>query len=152
VPDRGLYVHLPFCPYICPYCDFAKWPVARSRAQEYMAALESEIAHAEEFAATTVFLGGGTPNAYEPPVVGALVERLRRNFALPPGAEISVEANPDASLCASFREYREAGVNRLSFGVQSFVEEELRVLGRRHTPDDVAAAVARARTDGLQNI
>lgn len=152
MPDRGLYVHLPFCPYICPYCDFAKWPLARSRAQEYMAALESEIAHAAEFAATTVFLGGGTPNAYEPPVVGALVERLRRNFALPPGAEISVEANPDASLCASFREYREAGVNRLSFGVQSFVEQELRVLGRRHTPDDVAAAVARARTDGLQNI
>ena len=61
-------------------------------------------------------------------------------------------SNPDAALCTSFREYGDAGVNRLSFGVQSFVEEELRVLGRRHTPDDVSAAVARARADGLRNI
>ena len=152
MPGRGLYVHLPFCPYICPYCDFAKWPLARSRAREYMVALENEIARAPGFTATTVFLGGGTPNTYDPPVVAALVERLRQRFALPEEAEISVEANPDAALCTSFREYGDAGVNRLSFGVQSFVEEELRVLGRRHTPDDVSAAVARARADGLRNI
>ena len=152
MPGRGLYVHLPFCPYICPYCDFAKWPLARSRAREYMVALENEIARAPGFTATTVFLGGGTPNTYDPPVVAALVERLRQRFALPEEAEISVEANPDAALCTSFREYGDAGVNRLSFGVQSFVEEELRVLGRRHTPDDVSAAVARARADGLLNI
>ena len=152
MPGRGLYVHLPFCPYICPYCDFAKWPLARSRAREYMVALENEIARASGFTATTVFLGGGTPNTYDPPVVAALVERLRQRFALPEEAEISVEANPDAALCTSFREYGDAGVNRLSFGVQSFVEEELRVLGRRHTPDDVSAAVARARADGLRNV
>ncbi len=150
--NPSLYVHLPFCPYICPYCDFAKWPLSRSRAARYLSALECEIERAPKFAAATVFLGGGTPNAYEPGVVAALVERLRRSFAVPSGVEISAEANPDAGLCASFAEYRAAGVNRLSFGVQSFVEEELRVLGRRHSPDDVAQAVARARADGFGNL
>jgi oxygen-independent coproporphyrinogen-3 oxidase len=145
-------VHLPFCPYICPYCDFAKWPIARSRAADYLQALEAEIARAPQFAAATAFFGGGTPNAYQPEAVAGLVERVRARFALPPDAEITVEANPDAALCEGFELYRAAGVNRLSFGVQSFVEDELRVLGRRHSADDVARAVARARAAGFENV
>ena len=148
----GVYVHLPFCPYICPYCDFAKWPLRRSHAERYLVALEREIAAAPPFVATTLFLGGGTPNTYAPERIAALVELLRARFALPPGAEVTIELNPDLDLCAGFAAYRAAGITRASFGVQSFVPEELRTLGRRHSPSDVAEAVRRARAAGFANV
>jgi oxygen-independent coproporphyrinogen-3 oxidase len=148
----GLYVHLPFCPYICPYCDFAKWPLRRSQADRYLAALETEIAAVPDFRATTLFLGGGTPNTYAPDRIAALVGLLRARFALPAGAEVTIELNPDLELCEGFAAYRAAGIDRASFGVQSFVLEELRTLGRRHTPGDVAEAVRRVRDAGFANV
>ena len=151
-PAGGLYVHLPFCPYICPYCDFAKWPLRRSQAENYLSALEAEIEAAPAFRATTLFLGGGTPNTYDPERLAALVERLRARFALPAGAETTVELNPDLELCTGFAAYRSAGINRASFGVQSFVPEELLTLGRRHSPADVVEAVRRARAAGFANV
>jgi oxygen-independent coproporphyrinogen-3 oxidase len=101
---------------------------------------------------STVFFGGGTPNTYEPEAIARLTGALRERFDVPDGAEITVEANPDAALCTGFATYREAGVNRLSFGVQSFVESELRILGRRHSPQDVADAFAAARDAGFANV
>jgi oxygen-independent coproporphyrinogen-3 oxidase len=153
-PPGGLYVHLPFCPYICPYCDFAKWPLLRSRAARYVAALEQEIARARAFDARTLFLGGGTPNALDPGAIAHVVERVRARFAPGGFAEATIELNPDLDLCSveAFRTYRAAGLDRFSFGVQSFVPEELATLGRRHTPDDVAAAMQRARAAGLRNV
>jgi oxygen-independent coproporphyrinogen-3 oxidase len=148
----GLYVHLPFCPYLCPYCDFAKWPRRKSSAQRYLEALQCELESAPPFRATTLFLGGGTPNTYEPETIARLVGVLSRCFALAPGAEATIEMNPDPPLCGGFERYREAGINRVSLGVQSFAAAELAVLGRRHSAEDAAEAVRRARAAGIANV
>jgi oxygen-independent coproporphyrinogen-3 oxidase len=147
-----LYVHLPFCPYLCPYCDFAKWPLRRSTAARYLLALEAQIAAAPALRAQTLFFGGGTPNTYPPAVLAGLVARLRERFALPEGAEISVEVNPDRALCEGFEAYAAAGINRLSIGVQSFDASELARLGRRHRAGDVVEVVRRARAAGFLDI
>jgi oxygen-independent coproporphyrinogen-3 oxidase len=116
--------------------------------------LEREIDSAPAFAATTLFLGGGTPNTYEPARIAALVARLRERFAPAGFAETTIELNPDAELCTpeAFAAYAAAGIDRLSFGVQSLVPSELRTLGRRHSPEDVATAFRRARAAGLENL
>lgn len=153
-PSGGLYVHLPFCPYVCPYCDFAKWPLRRTDAERYLRALDAQIAAAPAFSASTLFLGGGTPNTYGAVEVAALVDRLGARFAPGGLSEASVEMNPDPDLCTAdvFSAYRAAGIDRVSFGVQSFVPSELATLGRRHAPHDVGAAIARARAAGIANI
>ncbi len=150
----GLYVHLPFCPYLCPYCDFAKWPLRRSDAARYLAALDAQTQTARAFAAQTLFLGGGTPNTYAAGSVAALVTRLRERFAPAGFAEATIEMNPDPELCSEevFAIYRAAGVDRVSFGVQSFVASELATLGRRHAPRDVGDAIAKARAAGIGNV
>lgn len=148
----GLYVHLPFCPYVCPYCDFAKWRYDAPAARRYLRALEAEIAAAPPFSATTAFFGGGTPNTYAPDEFATLLAALRDRFALPEGAEISTEVNPDLGLCEGFAVYRRAGVSRLSIGAQSFEAAELRVLGRQHVPGDVRETVRRARDAGFENV
>jgi oxygen-independent coproporphyrinogen-3 oxidase len=148
----GVYVHLPFCPYICPYCDFAKWAWDDARAAAYLTALHAEIAHAPQVRAQTLFFGGGTPTTYDAAAIGALVAEVRARCHLPIDAEVTVEANPDPTLPERLAGLRAAGVTRLSIGVQSFVPAELRVLGRRHTPDDVARAVAAARAAGFANV
>jgi len=151
-PSAGVYVHLPFCPYICPYCDFAKWAWDEDGAARYLAALRSELASAPPVQATTLFFGGGTPTTYGPEVIASLVDDVRGRFNLPAGAEITVEANPDPSLVHRLGGLYAAGVNRLSIGVQSFDPGELRVLGRRHTPADVAGAMQAARAAGFRNV
>ncbi|GAC1583667.1 MAG: radical SAM family heme chaperone HemW [Candidatus Elarobacter sp.] len=148
----GVYIHLPFCPYICPYCDFAKWAWDDARAARYLGALRAELANAPQVEARTLFFGGGTPTTYGPDVIASLVDDVRARFGLPAGAEISVEANPDPSLAHRLAGLYAAGANRLSIGVQSFDARELRVLGRRHTARDVANAVGAARIAGFRNV
>ncbi len=149
----GIYVHLPFCPYICPYCDFAKWPMAKTRAAQYLDALQAEIATATPEPAATIFYGGGTPNAYGAEQIGALTRVLRERFP-PIGArrEISIELNPELARDDDFTQYVEAGIDRASIGVQSFVRDEIATLGRRHTMPDVARAVALARRAGIRSV
>jgi oxygen-independent coproporphyrinogen-3 oxidase len=151
-PEAGVYVHLPFCPYICPYCDFAKWAWDDGRAAEYLSALRAELGAAPRVRARTLFFGGGTPTTYDAATIGALIGEVRARFALPPDAEITAEANPDPSLAGQLGALRAAGVNRLSIGVQSFEPVELRVLGRRHSPDDVREVVRAARAAGFTNV
>jgi oxygen-independent coproporphyrinogen-3 oxidase len=148
----GVYLHLPFCPYICPYCDFAKWAWDDARAARYIDALRAEIASAPLVQARTLFFGGGTPTLYTAEIIGSLIGDARARFELPHGAEVTTEANPDPSLAARIPGLRDAGVNRLSIGVQSFEPQELRVLGRRHTAADVANAVRAARAAGFENV
>jgi oxygen-independent coproporphyrinogen-3 oxidase len=150
--NAGVYVHLPFCPYICPYCDFAKWAWDDARAARYLAALRAELARAPLVRARTLFFGGGTPTTYSPEALGALIGDVRARFALPAEAEITTEANPDPALAARIPGLFAAGVNRLSIGVQSFDPRELKVLGRRHTAADVADAVHAARAAGFTNL
>lgn len=148
----AIYVHLPFCPHVCPYCDFAKWAWDEGAAQRYLSALAAEIDAAPDVRGTSLFLGGGTPNAHPPEVLARLVRRLRERFALSSDAEMTLEANPNVELLERFELVRAAGINRISFGVQSMVAQELRALGRRHRADDVVAAVAAARAAGFTNI
>jgi oxygen-independent coproporphyrinogen-3 oxidase len=149
----GVYVHLPFCPYICPYCDFAKWPIRRSRATRYLEALHAQIERCVSELAATIFLGGGTPNAYTAAQISTLVQKLGRHFAAPPGRrEVSIEVNPELVADGDFASYAAAGINRVSIGVQSFDADEVRVLGRKHTVGDVARSVAWARDAGIRSI
>ena len=150
--NAALYVHWAFCPYVCPYCDFAKWAYDERAADRYVRALEAEIASARPVEATTVFYGGGTPNAYAPHVLVKILAALRARFGVREGAEVSAEVNPDRGLTDGFDVLHAGGINRLSIGVQSFVPEELRGLGRRHTADDVAESVRRARAGGFTNV
>jgi len=147
----GIYVHLPFCPYICPYCDFAKWPHRRSAAQRYLTALDAEIARAPSEPAGTIFYGGGTPNSYDAQTIAALTHRLRERFPSP-AQEISIEINPDLVQPGDFEVYREAGINRVSIGVQSFDASEIVTLGRKHTPEQVTSVVHAARVAGIPSI
>ena len=150
----GVYVHLPFCPYICPYCDFAKWPHKRSAASRYLQALNAEIdaARSAQESFESVFFGGGTPNTYSALEIAQLVERLRRAFPGPPDRETTIEVNPELVDFAALQTYREAGVNRLSIGVQSFVPQEIRTLGRRHTAEQVERVVRTAREAQIRSL
>jgi oxygen-independent coproporphyrinogen-3 oxidase len=139
----GVYVHLPFCPYICPYCDFAKWPMAATKATRYLKALFAEIEATPPERAATLFLGGGTPNSYNSATISELLARLQQRFG--PFEEVSIEVNPDLVGDHDFAVYREAGVTRVSIGVQSFVPAEIATLGRKHEPNDVGRVVASAR-------
>jgi oxygen-independent coproporphyrinogen III oxidase len=146
----GVYVHLPFCPYICPYCDFAKWPLRASPATRYLQALYAELEQARSETAATIYLGGGTPNAYDASTLTQLVRRLRERFG---GArEISVEINPELVRDGDLERYRRAGINRLSIGVQSFDEREIRTLGRKHTGAQIEGVVARARAACIESV
>jgi oxygen-independent coproporphyrinogen III oxidase len=149
----GIYVHLPFCPYICPYCDFAKWPLQRTRAAGYLQALRREIEGTPAQRATTIFFGGGTPNAYDATDVAALTSDLVRRFSLEGSVrEVSIELNPDLVKNDDVAQYVHAGINRVSIGVQSFEPGEVRTLGRRHSRVDVERAFAQARAAGVASV
>jgi len=146
----GVYVHLPFCPYICAYCDFAKWPFKRSAAERYLRALEGEIEAAPYIRASTLYFGGGTPNTYAAQAIALLVERLRARFG--PFEEATIEANPDLVKDEDLDAYARAGIDRLSIGVQSMIPQEIQTLGRRHTLADVERVVSSARKTGLRSV
>jgi len=151
----SLYVHIPFCEKKCAYCDFYS-VASRSGMQDFLAALGREIELAapagEGRSFETVFFGGGTPSLLPPPAVAEILARLRGAFVVLPNAEITLEANPGAVAEGNLDGYRTAGVNRLSIGVQSFLEEELRFLGRIHGAAEARAVVRRARGAGFANI
>jgi oxygen-independent coproporphyrinogen-3 oxidase len=150
----GVYVHLPFCPYICPYCDFAKWPARASATGRYLDALYAELASEARAPAATFFLGGGTPNAYDASSIARLVTRLHEHFPAPDETprETTVECNPELVEAGDFATYRAAGVTRVSVGVQSFDLGEIETLGRKHTPEMVREVVARGREASLDSI
>lgn len=149
----GIYVHLPFCPYICPYCDFAKWPHKASAGRRYMEALLQEIdAEPPGTGEYTVFLGGGTPNTYAPAVIADLLRRIEGKFSTPSRPEVTIEVNPELVTGAALEAYSAAGVTRLSIGVQSFVEGELRTLGRCHDTGMVRTAIRAAREAGIGSV
>ncbi len=149
----GIYVHLPFCPYICPYCDFAKWPMRRSSATRYFEALLRELEREAPEAAETIFLGGGTPNSYDSSEIASLVTRLRERFSGGrPMREISIEVNPELVRPDDFGTYRAAGIDRVSIGVQSFEPAEIATLGRKHTLQQVRDAVELARLASMRSV
>jgi oxygen-independent coproporphyrinogen-3 oxidase len=149
----GLYLHVPFCSSICNYCNFNRGLFEAGLKDRYVAALEGEIRRAgagEQ--ADTIFFGGGTPSLLEPEEVGRLIAACRDSFDVTSDAEVTLETNPETSSAERMERFRAAGVNRISFGVQSFREEELRRLGRLHSADRARAALREARKAGFTNI
>jgi oxygen-independent coproporphyrinogen-3 oxidase len=156
IPDTaaGIYVHIPFCDRICPYCDFAVVRTRHDAIARYCAALHDEIERAALTAGgvATVYFGGGTPSALPPARIAALTAQLRARFAFDPGAiECTLEANPSRGT-ADLEHWRLAGINRLSVGVQSFDDAELHRLGREHSAADAANFLDAARAAGFENV
>ena len=153
--EFGIYVHIPFCVRKCDYCDFLSGSAPASVRQRYVQALIKEVHLTEEKTAGTVksiFFGGGTPSMLEPEQMKELLEALLTNFDVQPRAEISMEINPGALRPETLTAYRRAGVNRLSIGLQSAHNEELRALGRIHTYEQFTESYALSRQAGFTNI
>ena len=163
----GLYVHIPFCSAICNYCNFNRGLFDAALKARYVDALVLEIERAGRgrrdrpghgdrrmrvSAADTIYFGGGTPSLLEPDEIGRIIAACRAAFDVAGDSEITLEANPESVDEARLAGFRAAGVNRLSFGVQSFREPELRRLSRLHTVDRARAAVAEARAAGFDNL
>ncbi len=152
---RSLYLHIPFCERKCEYCDFTS--VAGATGSEaYMGALNAEVRRIGErlgpLALDTVFIGGGTPSLVEPALLAGLIATVRSTFSVTADAEVTMEANPSSITAGRARVWREAGVNRISIGVQSLETDALRFLGRVHDADRALAAVAEVREAGFTSI
>ena len=152
----GLYLHIPFCAHVCPYCDFNTYAGLDAIIPRYVSALEREIdrqgAALGGATAATVFFGGGTPSVLPTHDVARLVRACRDAFELAADAEVTLEANPNWVDEAYFVGLLEAGVNRLSVGVQTLRRRGLRALGRLHEAADASSAVVAARAAGFDNI
>ncbi len=150
----GLYLHIPFCEVKCTYCHFAISPgqAFDERQERYLLALLTEIGDAESASADSLYFGGGTPSLLAIPRFKRLMHEVRRHFSLDPGAEVTLEANPKDLDLDGYRTLREAGVNRLSLGVQSFDDVVLAEMGRRHSAGDSRQAFADARRAGFDNV
>jgi oxygen-independent coproporphyrinogen III oxidase len=154
--DFGIYIHIPFCAHICPYCDFNTYAGQSARIPSYVQAVAREIPRwAQKFDSRTagsIFVGGGTPSLLSPEQIQELLASCRNSFDLASDVEVTIEANPnnlDVGYCS---ELLEAGVNRLSIGAQTLDRRGLRVLGRLHEADQVASAVRAARIAGFENL
>src|SRR5229473_1030106 len=154
----SLYVHIPWCQSKCPYCDFnshaaSSWPEA-----DYTRALISELEHRVGSAPysggriKTIFFGGGTPSLFDPKSIGEIIDAADRLCGIEPDAEITLEANPGTVDAAKLSGMRAAGVNRLSFGAQSFNPTTLKFLGRIHSADETRAAATMAHRAGFDRL
>jgi oxygen-independent coproporphyrinogen III oxidase len=150
----GLYLHIPFCSAICNYCNFNRGLLDEALKARYVEALIREIVAAAEpdTPADTIYFGGGTPSLLSPAEAGRIIEACRRSFPISDAAEVTLEANPETVSFESLAGYRSAGVNRLSFGVQSFRDDELRRLGRLHSAQSARDALRVARSAGFDNV
>lgn len=170
-PPVALYVHIPFCVSICPYCDFVVYAGSaargpRNRIAALLAAVETEIglradaldrtfgqpSSGDRSPLASLYIGGGTPSLVPADELARLVDLVGRRFGLAHDAEVTLEANPGADERGDAAALGRAGVNRISFGGQSLDADELKRLGRRHRPHDVADAVAEARDAGIGSI
>ena len=147
-PGLSVYIHWPFCASKCPYCDFNSHVAEAVDHERWRRALLAELSHyAEETkgrAVGSVFFGGGTPSRMEPATVAALIAAVRSHWTTGDDLEITLEANPSSAEAGRFRDFRDAGVNRLSLGVQSFRDEALAFLGRGHSSAEAREAIATA--------
>ena len=156
-PPLSLYVHLPWCVRKCPYCDFNSYSGGDDASRRrYLLALyrdlESEASRAGDRPLVSIFLGGGTPSLFNAEEIGSLLEAVRARFLIPDDIEITMEVNPGTVERGDLHGYREAGVNRLSIGAQSFDPAKLAALGRIHGVEDIGATASEAATAGFDDI
>jgi oxygen-independent coproporphyrinogen III oxidase len=164
-PIPGLYVHVPFCGSICNYCNFNRGLFDESLKSRFVEALLREIraggrGEGREALAPyplpltpdTLYFGGGTPSLLTPSEIGSIIKETRSSLGLTADAEITLEANPETVTTDTLEQFRSAGVNRLSFGVQSFLDDELQRLGRQHSAGRAVQAVELSRAAGFENV
>ncbi|WP_454288439.1 radical SAM family heme chaperone HemW [Rhizobium arsenicireducens] len=149
-PGFGVYVHWPFCAAKCPYCDFNSHvrhqPVDQPRfVSAFLREMEEMRRLSGPKTVTSIFLGGGTPSLMDPATVSAILDGIARQWHVPDGIEITMEANPSSVEATRFRGYRSAGVNRASLGVQALNDPDLKFLGRLHDVEDALKAIRLAR-------
>jgi oxygen-independent coproporphyrinogen III oxidase len=154
----SLYIHIPYCQAKCPYCDFNSYAASTWPEDDYTRALIREIDRRSSEApfsgdsVRTIFFGGGTPSLFAPESIGKILEAASRCFGIERDAEITLEANPGTVDSAKLAGMRAAGVNRLSFGAQSFKDETLKFLGRIHNADETRAAARAAHRAGFTRL
>lgn len=154
----ALYIHIPFCASKCAYCDFASFPGREDTWAHYLHVLKDEIrwwsktGKMADYEVNTLFVGGGTPSLLPAEMMGEIMETLRNLAVFAPDAEISMEANPGTLTPEKLAAYRKMGVNRISFGAQSFDDGLLKNLGRIHSAEEIREAVSMARDAGFENI
>ena len=150
----SLYVHIPFCETKCPYCDFNTYAAIEPLMPTYVAALKSEIALWGSLLnrpeVHTVFFGGGTPSYLPAEDIRHTMKAITTAFNLAPGAEVTLEANPGDFTAEKLAAYLDCGINRLSIGVQSFDDDLLKTLGRRHDATDAVHAYRQAADAGFR--
>ncbi|MFQ5544356.1 MAG: radical SAM family heme chaperone HemW [Acidiferrobacterales bacterium] len=156
-PPLSLYIHLPWCIRKCPYCDFNSYRLGEDLPEQaYIDALirdlDQDLPRVWGRRIQSIFLGGGTPSLFSPHSIDALLSAVRARLPFDANSEVTLEANPGTVDMERFEGFREAGVNRLSIGVQSFEEEKLRALGRIHGRDEALHAADAARTAGFDNL
>jgi oxygen-independent coproporphyrinogen-3 oxidase len=156
LPPLSLYVHLPWCVKKCPYCDFNSHAISGELpASEYvdalLADLENDLSLIWGRPVHSIFFGGGTPSLFSAEQIDRVLAGVRSRLQLAPSAEITLEANPGTIEHDSFSAYREAGINRVSLGVQSFDDETLRQIGRIHSSEEVILAIKSIKNAGLEN-
>lgn len=149
-----LYIHIPFCVRKCAYCDFLSAPGSEEAKASYTKALlrEIEAVKTEKREVSSIFVGGGTPSALSPSLMGDIFEKIHESFSVAQDAEITIEANPGTLSKEKLFLYKNAGINRLSLGLQSPEEAELKSLGRIHTYEEFLESFSLAREAGFQNI
>ncbi|MCC3154161.1 radical SAM family heme chaperone HemW [Hymenobacter sp. BT770] len=152
----GLYLHIPFCKQACHYCDF-HFSTSLGLKSRLVDAVVREIELRRDYlgpntALETIYFGGGTPSLLTAAELSQIFTAIHRHFAVMPGAEITLEANPDDLSAAKLHELQQASVNRLSIGLQSFYEPHLRMMNRAHTAEESTTAVRRAQDAGFENI
>lgn len=150
-----LYFHIPFCVRKCAYCDFLSAPADDETKKQYRKSLIEDVRQfpdKDKYQVVSVFIGGGTPTTVPAKDIAKLMSVVREEFSLDENAEITMEANPGTVSMQALRTYREAGINRISFGLQSTKDEELKLLGRIHTFHDFLQSYQLAREAGFENI
>lgn len=153
----SIYIHIPFCVQKCAYCDFLSAPATHEVQEQYLHRLIQEVQekaamYADKYIVKTVFIGGGTPTVVPAALLCRMLQVLREQFLVAPDAEISMECNPGTSDAAGLVQYRQAGVNRLSIGLQSTEDRLLRKLGRIHNYEQFLQTFRNAREAGFDNI
>ena len=151
----GIYIHIPFCIRKCDYCDFLSGPSGPEEQADYVQALLREIQAVEEGegrSVSSIFIGGGTPSVLDERLLGDILREIRNRFKMEEDAEITIEVNPGTANIGKLQAYREMGINRLSIGLQSPEDRELKILGRIHNYGQFLETYQEARTVGFDNI
>lgn len=154
--ELSIYIHIPFCEQKCLYCDFLSAPATEEVREQYVGRLVQEIRKESgkyaDYTVKSIFIGGGTPSLLSPRQITKIMDSIRESYMLEGGSEISIEANPGTVSADKVSAWKGAGVNRISIGVQTLVDEELRLLGRIHTSRDFYQTYDLVVKSGFSNI